>query len=110
MSGSTEMDSISIQGLIDKLRELSATKFADQGGGAEVFEAAVTAPDSKSTPRTEKVVITKDKDQYIAARASESGFYALDTKAVEDLEKAAAGVRPATPRQRRLQRNSQEIH
>jgi len=96
MSGSTEMDSISIQGLIDKMRELSATKFADQGGVAEVFEAAVTAPDSKSNPRTEKVIITKDKDKYFAARAGEPGFYELDSKAVEDLQKAAAGVKPAT--------------
>jgi hypothetical protein len=96
MSASTEMDSISIQGLIDKLRELSATKFADQGGGVETFEAAVTAPDSKSNPRTEKVIITKDKDKYYATRAGEPGFYELDSKAVEDLQKAAAGVKPAT--------------
>jgi hypothetical protein len=96
MSGSTEMDSISIQGLVDKLRELSATKFADQGNGPEVFEASVTAPDSKNNPRTEKVIITKDKDKYFASRAGEPGFYELDAKAVEDLQKAATGVKPAT--------------
>ncbi len=97
MSGSTEMDSISIQNVVDKLRDLSATKFADQAGGAEVFEAAVTAPDSKSNPRTEKVIITKDKDTYFAARAGEPGFYELDAKSVDDLQKAAAGVTPAKP-------------
>ncbi len=96
-SGSTEMDSITIQSLIDKLRELSATKFADQGGGTEVFEAAVTAPDSKNNSRTEKVIITKDKDTYYASRSGEPGFYQLDAKAVEDLQKAAAGVTPAKP-------------
>jgi hypothetical protein len=95
MSASTEIDSIGIQGLIDKLRELSATKFADLGAGAEVFEAAITAPDSKNNPRTEKVVITKDKDQYFASRTSEPGFYELDAKAVDDLQKAAAGIKPA---------------
>jgi hypothetical protein len=96
MSGSTEMDSISIQGLVDKLRELAAAKFADQGGGAEVFEAAVTAPDSKNNPRTEKVIITKDKDKNFASRAGEPGFYELDSKAVDDIQKAAAAVKPAT--------------
>ena len=62
----------------------------------EVFEAAVTAPDSKSNPRTEKVIITKDKDKYYATRAGEPGFYELDSKAVDDLQKAAAAVKPAT--------------
>jgi hypothetical protein len=96
MSGSTEMDAISIQGLIDKLRELSASKFADKSAGAPVFEAAVTANDSKNNPRTEKVIITKDGDKYFATRASEPGVYELDAKAVEDLQKAASGVKPAT--------------
>jgi hypothetical protein len=95
MSGSTEMDAIGIQGLIDKLRELSAVKFADQGLGSVVFEAAVTAPDTKNSPRTEKVVITKDKERYFATRAGEPGFYELDAKAVEDLQKAAGGVKAA---------------
>jgi hypothetical protein len=95
MSGSTEMDSISIQGLIDKLRDLSATKFADKAGGSEVFEAAVTANDPKNNPRTEKVTITKDGDKYYGVRAGEPGVYELDAKAVEDLQKAASGVKPA---------------
>ena len=94
-SGSAEMDSISVQGLIDKLRELSAAKFADKAAGTEVFEAAVTSNDSKNNPRTEKVTITKDGDKYYATRASEPGVYELDKKAVEDLEKAAKDIKPA---------------
>src|SRR5262249_27362528 len=96
MSGSTEMDSISIQGLIDKLRDLSASKFVDKGGGTPAFEAAVTANDSKNSSRTEKVSITKDGDKYFATRDSEPGVYELDKKAVEDLQKAASDVKPAT--------------
>jgi hypothetical protein len=95
MSGSTEMDSISIQGLIDKLRELSASKFVDKGAGAPVFEASVTANDSKNSPRTEKVTITKDGDKYYATRAAEPGIYEVESKAVDDLTKAASGVKPA---------------
>ena len=90
------MSSIGIQVLIDKLRELSAAKFVEQGAGTAVFEAAVTAPDTKNNPRTEKVMITKDKDTYFASRASEPGFYELDSKTVDDLQKAAKDVKPAT--------------
>jgi hypothetical protein len=96
MSGSTEIDSISIQGLIDKLRDLSASKFAEKGGGVMVFEAAVTANDSKNTPRTEKVTITKLGDVYYAVRDGEPSVYEIDSKAVEDLQKAASSVKPAT--------------
>jgi len=94
-SGSTEMDAISIQGLIDKLRELAASKFVEKGAGAPVFEAAVTANDSKNNPRTEKVTITKDGDKYFATRAGEPGVYEVDAKSVEELQKAASGVKPA---------------
>jgi hypothetical protein len=96
MSGSTEIDSISIQGLVDKLRDLSASKFAEKGGGVMVFEAAVTANDSKNTPRTEKVTITKLGDVYYAVRDGEPSVYEIDSKAVEDLQKAASSVKPAT--------------
>ncbi len=98
MSGSTEMDSISIQGLIDKLRELSATKFVDHAGGTPVFEAAVTYNDSKNASRTDKVTITKDGDKYFATRAGEPGVYEIDSKAFDDLQKAAAGIKPAAPK------------
>jgi hypothetical protein len=91
MSGSTEMDAISIQGLIDKLRDLSATKFAEKGAGVPVFEATVTANN-----RTEKVTISKEGDKYYATRANEPGAYEVDSKAVDDLNKAAAAIKPAT--------------
>src|SRR5262249_26083372 len=53
-SGSKTMDSTSVQGLIDKLRDLGATKFQDAGAGSQVFEATVTSNDGK---RVEKVTI-----------------------------------------------------
>jgi hypothetical protein len=94
-SGSGEIDAISVQGLIDKLRDLSATKFAEKGGGVPVFQAAVTASDSRNTPRTEKVTVTKLADAYYAAREGEPGIYEVDSKTVEDLQKAASSVKPA---------------
>jgi cephalosporin hydroxylase len=94
MSGSKTMDNTSVQSLIDKLRDLAATKFAETGGGASVFEASVT---SNSGKRTEKVAISKQGDQYFAKRENEPGIYVLDSKSVDDLQKAASGVKEAAP-------------
>jgi hypothetical protein len=93
-SGGKIMDNTSVQSLIDKLRDLSATKFAEKGGGAPVFEATVT---SNSGKRVEKVAISKQGSQYFAQREGEPSIYELDSKAVEDLTKAAADVKEAAP-------------
>ena len=90
------MDNTSVQNLIDKLRDLSATKFVTQGGGQQVFEATVT---SNSGKRVEKVGITKQGNQYFAQRDGEPSIYELDSKAVDDLQKAAADVKEAPPEQ-----------
>ena len=94
MSGAKKMDNTSVQDLIDKLRDLTATKFADTGGDATVFEAAVTSNGGK---RIEKMAVTRQGDQYFAKRENEPSIYVLDSKAVEDLQKAASGVKEAAP-------------
>ena len=78
MSGSKTMDSAAVQNLIDKLRDLSATKFAEKGGGQPVFEATVTSNDGK---RVEKDRIAKQGDQYFAKRENEPSIYVLDAAA-----------------------------
>jgi len=88
------MDNASVQNLIDKLRDLSAAKFADKGGGDQVFTATVT---SNSGKRVETATITKQGDQYFAKRENEPSIYALDSKAVDDLKAAAAGVKEQAP-------------
>jgi hypothetical protein len=90
------MDNSTVQNLIDKLRDLAATKFAETGGGSPVFEASVMSNGGK---RNEKVVISKQGDQFFAQREGESSIYILDGKAVEDLQKAAADVKEAPPEQ-----------
>jgi hypothetical protein len=90
MSGAKTMDNTTVQNLIDKLRDLSASKFTEKGGGSQVFEATVT---SNSGKRTEKAVISKDGDQYFAKRENEPSIYVLDGKAVDDLKTAASGVK-----------------
>ena len=98
MSGSKTMDNTTVQNLIDKLRDLSATKFADKGAGDPVFEATVTSNDGK---RVEKVTIMKQGAQYFAKRESDPSIYELDAKTVEDVQKAAADVKEAAPEQKK---------
>jgi len=91
---SKTMDSPSVQNMIDKLRDLAATKFQDAGGGTQVFEATVTSNDGK---RVEKVTINKQGDQYLAKRENEPSIYVIDSKAADDLIKAAGDVKEAAP-------------
>src|SRR5215471_634993 len=93
-SGAKVMDNTTVQNLIDKLRDLSATKFAEKGGGTPVFDATVT---SNSGKRVEKVAISKQGNQYFAQRDGEPSIYELDGKAVEDLQKAASDIKEAPP-------------
>jgi Domain of unknown function (DUF4340) len=94
MSGAKTMDNTSVQNLVDKLRDLSAAKFAEKGGGDQVFDATVT---SNSGKRVEKVTISKQGDQYFAKRENEPSIYLVDAKAVDDLKAAAAGVKEQAP-------------
>jgi hypothetical protein len=94
MSGARTMDNSTVQNLIDKMRDLSATKFAEKGGGQPVFSAGVT---SNSGKRVEKVSIAKMGDQYFAQRENEPSIYVLDGKAMEDLQKAASDVKEQAP-------------
>jgi hypothetical protein len=95
--GNKTMDNTSVQSLIDKLRDLSATKFVEKGGGAQVFQATVT---SNSGKRVEKVTVTKQGDDYFATREGEPSIYQLDAKSVDDLKAAVGGIKEqaaATP-------------
>ena len=93
-AGPKNLDNESVQNLIDKLRDLTATKFVEQGGGQPVFDASVT---TKASSRSERVVVNKQGEKYLAQREGEPSIYELDAKAVEDLEKAASDVKEAAP-------------
>jgi Domain of unknown function (DUF4340) len=89
---SKKMDSTTVQALIDKIRELSASKFVDSGFTTPVIELTVTSNDGK---RVEKVSISKSGDNYIAKRENEPSLYQLDSSAVTDLQKLASDMKPA---------------
>ena len=93
-SGGKEMDSTSVQAMVDKLREMSAIKFVDKPSGEATFEATVTTADGK---RTERVSIAKSGNSYFAVRDKEPSVYEVDGKFVEDLRRAAADVKAPPP-------------
>lgn len=86
------MDPGTVQSLIDKLRELTATKFPATGFTAPIETATVTSNDGK---RTERVEFAKTSTGYIARRANEPALYELDAKAVDDMLGAAKAIKPA---------------
>ena len=94
-SNGKKMDGISVQSFLDKLRDLSASKFVDSGSpGSPSIDISVTWSDGK---RVEKVLIAKQGSDYVAQRENEPALYGVDPKAVDDLTKAAADVKPAPP-------------
>lgn len=93
-SGGKTMDSISVQNLIDKLRDLAATKFVDAGFTTPTLEITVVSNDGK---RTEKVQIAQAGANFLARRENDSSLYQLDSKAVSDLRDAANGVKEPPP-------------
>jgi Domain of unknown function (DUF4340) len=89
---SKKLEASSAQSLIDKIRELSASKFVDSGFTTPIIELTVTSHEGK---RVEKVLISKSGDNYIAKRENEPALYQLDSSAVTDLQKLANEVKPA---------------
>jgi hypothetical protein len=94
MSGAKTLDNSSVQTLIDRLRDLSADKFAEKGGGETVFEATVTSNGGK---RVEKVTIAKQGERYFAQREGEPSIYELTAQSVTEVREAATGVKEQAP-------------
>ena len=93
-SGGKAMDSVSIQNLIDKLRDLSAAKFADSGFTTAAIELTVVSNDGK---RIEKVQIAQIGERFLAKRESDTTLYELSKDAASDLRQSIDGVHEATP-------------
>ena len=94
MSGSTQYEAGTLQSVIDKLRDLSATKFADKMGGTQLLTVGITSGDNH---RVEKVTINKDGDAYDAQRDGEPAVYVIDAKNIDDLQKAIMGIKRQAP-------------
>jgi hypothetical protein len=91
-SNGKKMDPSSVESLIGKLRDLSATGFPDSGFTAPAVEVAVTSDDGK---RVTKVEVAKSGDHDIARRDNDPALYRLDASAVSGITSAAEAIRPA---------------
>jgi hypothetical protein len=89
-SAGKTMDSVSVQAMIDKLRDLQATKFIDSGFTTPQVEITVVSDGGK---RTEKVQIAPAGTNFLAKREGDATLYQLDAMAVSDLRKAANDVK-----------------
>jgi hypothetical protein len=93
-AGSQEMDAISVQSVIDRLREMSATGFADAGFTTPVLELRVTAKDGKLV---DHIQMSKGAADYFAVRLNEPSVYTVTAATVDDLLSAAGSIRPPAP-------------
>lgn len=87
-----KFDLASAEAVLDKLRDLQATKFVDSGFGTPILEAYISSNNGK---RVEKVQISKSGTAYIAKRENDPSLYVLDSKAVDELQKAVSDLKPA---------------
>jgi hypothetical protein len=93
-SNGKKMDSTSVQSFVDKLRDMTATKFVDTGSlGTPTVDITVVSNNGKST---EKLLVAKQGAEYVAQRENEPALYGVDAKTIGDLSQAASDVKPAT--------------
>lgn len=92
VSSGKNMDSVSVQALVDKLRDLSASKFVETGFTSPAINLTVVSDSGK---RTEKVSIAPAGKDFLARRDGDSTLYQLDSSAVSDLRNMANDVKPA---------------
>lgn len=90
----TKMDDSGARDLVGKIRDLSASKFVENGFTTAALDIAVTSDGGK---RIEKLLISKNGERYVAKRENEPALYELDSSAVTDLQMATAELKPAAP-------------
>ena len=86
-----KLDQVTVEAVVEKIRALSASKFPESGFGAPALELRVTSHDGK---RLERVLVSKQRDSYIAKRENEPALYELSGKDIADLEESCGKVKP----------------
>lgn len=94
LSSGRTMDSVGVQNLIDKLRELAASRVDDASMTTSEIEITVVSKEGK---RKEMITLNPSGTSYVARRGAEAGIYHIEASAVDNLKQAVAGVQEATP-------------
>ena len=96
MSGGKKMDSTSMQAFADRLRDLSATKFADSGFTTPAITLTVVSNQGKLREKVE-IAAAASGGNFLARRDGDASFYELEAGVVKDLRQAVGDVREAQP-------------
>ena len=91
-SNGKKMDVDTVAPVLSDLRDLAADKFVASGFTNPTIEFAVTSEDGK---HTEKVLIAKSGDDYIAQRENDPTLYHVASPSIDDLLKTADNLKPA---------------
>jgi hypothetical protein len=86
MNGRT-MDSVSVQNMIDKFRDLAASSINEGSIGKAEIELTVA-----SKNRTEKVLIAPSGEDFVAQRDREQGVYRIPGATLNELRQAVQNV------------------
>jgi hypothetical protein len=87
-----KLDDSTTEVFLGKIRDLTATGFAESGFAAPIIEITVTSNDNK---RVERVSIAKHGDDYIAMRDNEAALYELPASEIQQLQQSAEDLKPA---------------
>lgn len=100
MSAGKKIDSTSMQAFIDRLRDLSASKFSDTGFTTPVVTLTVVSNQGK---RREKVEISAAASgpNFLARHDGDASFYELGANVVKELRQTAGDVREAQPEKKK---------
>jgi len=93
-SNGAKMDPVTVSAFVEKIRDLSASKFAETGFTVPAIDLTITSDGGK---RVEKVTLSKNGDHYVAKRENEPALYELNASTVTELQKSAADLKPAPP-------------
>jgi len=96
MSGGKKMDSTSMQAFTDRLRDLSASKFADSGFTTAAITVTVVSNQGKLREKV-KIAPAASGGNFLARRDGDASFYELEAGVVKDLRQAVGDVREAQP-------------
>ena len=88
-----KMDAETAESFISQLRDLSASKFVETGFSNPTIELTVTSDGGK---HVENVSIAKAGNVYVARCANDPTLYQLTSISIDELQKSADGLKPAT--------------
>lgn len=92
--GPKVIDSVGVQSLIDRLRDLAAESFPSSGFTTPEIEVSITAGEPATT---EKLLVSRAGDRFIARRDGEPALYELKAEAVNEMAQAARDIKEPPP-------------